>query len=68
MKVMMLALVGMKRVKSSWAVAAAELVFSWGDEGKGIIGTATEGGVMVVVHEIADGLSGKLISPFEHQM
>lgn len=64
----MLPLVEVEGVVEGGAVAAAEFIFSRGNEGKGVVGTATHGGQMVVECQVVGyGLSGELAA-FEHQM
>lgn len=70
--VVVLTLVGIKRVKSR-AVAAAKLVFSWGNEGEmSIVGAATQGRQMVVdfvvEDEVAYGFACIMFTLLEHKM
>lgn len=65
--VAVLAFVGKERVKR-WAIAAAEFVFSWRYEGERVTGTTTEGGVMVMVHEVKYGFLCQFVTSFQQQM
>lgn len=65
---MVLPLVEVEGVVVGGAVAAAEFIFSRGNEGKCVVGTATHGGEVVVeCHVLGYGLPGELAA-FEHQM